>query len=78
MSVQSYLSAQKAGSRGEEWVVIEDCYQKKLWHQLTIAVLKFIKQGPHQKGDMDKLYNVFVKDFEHRVGTLSNSALAPN
>lgn len=76
MSVQSYLNAQKASSRGEEWVTIEDCYQKKLWHQLTIAVLKYIKQGPHQKGDLDKLYNVFVKDFEHRISLLALSSLA--
>ena len=67
MSVQSFISLQKAGSRSQEWIEMEDYYNRKLWHQLTLALLKYVKTGPHNPGHLSELHKTFVSDFDHRV-----------
>ena len=67
MSVQGFVSLQKAGSRSQEWIEMEDYYNRKLWHQLTLALLKYVKTGPHNPGHLSELHKTFVSDFDHRV-----------
>eukprot|EP00116_Pleurobrachia_bachei_P005552 sb/3465814/ len=75
MSIQNYLTQQKGGERSQEWVVIEDFYNKKLWHQVTMSILKYVKVGPHKSGHLTELYKVFITDFDHRISPLALSSI---
>ncbi|KAK6194798.1 hypothetical protein SNE40_000353 [Patella caerulea] len=66
-----YLSEQQRKSSGDlatEWGKIEELYNKKLWHQLTLQLLTFVKNPVFSKGDgLVKMYENFISDFEHRI-----------
>ncbi|XP_013414012.1 26S proteasome non-ATPase regulatory subunit 13 [Lingula anatina] len=74
-SVTTFLSEQQRRSSGElatEWAELEDLYSKKLWHQLTLKVLKFVKNPALATGDtLIQIYKNFIADFEHRVNPLA-------
>nr|XP_033784396.1 26S proteasome non-ATPase regulatory subunit 13 [Geotrypetes seraphini] len=74
--VQGYLQQQQSQSAGPElaavWHRLEELYNKKLWHQLTLQVLEFVQDPYFAKGDgLIKLYENFINEFEHRVNPLS-------
>jgi len=74
-NIAGYLSEQQAKSSGDlaaEWVSIEELYNKKLWHQLTLKLQTFVKHPSFAQGDaLIHLYNNFLADFEHRINHLS-------
>ncbi|XP_014661830.1 PREDICTED: 26S proteasome non-ATPase regulatory subunit 13-like [Priapulus caudatus] len=73
--VTGYLAEQQRTSCGElaaEWSKLEELYNKKLWHQLTVKVMAFVKNTEFTaKTDLMKLYENFLADFEHRINLLS-------
>ncbi|XP_062612417.1 26S proteasome non-ATPase regulatory subunit 13-like [Saccostrea cucullata] len=77
--VGAYLSEQQRKTSGEvasEWGQIEELYNKKLWHQLTLKLLNFVKNPIFSKGDgLIKMYENFIADFEHRINLLALAEL---
>lgn len=73
--VSAYLSAKQRDSSPEiatEWAAIEELYNKKLWHQLTVKLSEFIQSPAFADGDgLVKMYENFLSDFEHRINPLS-------
>lgn len=69
----NYLIEQKnSGILPNEWSQIEDLYNKKLWHQLTLKIQEMVLKTELQSGQaLIKLYENFITDFEHRINTLS-------
>ncbi|XP_077237840.1 26S proteasome non-ATPase regulatory subunit 13 homolog B [Tasmannia lanceolata] len=50
---------------------LEDLYQKKLWHQLTLKLEQFVALAVFQAGDtLIKLYHNFITDFETKINLL--------
>ncbi|XP_064490385.1 26S proteasome non-ATPase regulatory subunit 13-like isoform X2 [Ornithodoros turicata] len=73
--VNAYLTAQQANSPpelAEEWAEFEDFYNKRLWHQITLKLLKFVK-SPHMQQDeaILNLYENFIAEFENKMNPLS-------
>lgn len=75
MNVASYITSQKGGERSQEWLYMEEQYNKKLWYQLTLALIKYVKTGPHAAGHLSKLYKTFLSDFDHRISSLALSTI---
>jgi len=77
--VSGYLSEQQRKSTGDvanEWSKVEELYNKKLWHQLTLKLLQFTKNPVFAKGDgLLRMYENFLSDFEHRINPLSLAEL---
>jgi len=77
--VSGYLTDQQRKNSGDvatEWGKIEELYNKKLWHQLTLKLLEFTKNPIFAKGDgLLRLYEHFLSDFEHRINPLSLAEL---
>ncbi|XP_005107749.1 26S proteasome non-ATPase regulatory subunit 13 [Aplysia californica] len=77
--VSGYLTEQQRKSSGDvaaEWGQIEELYNKKLWHQLTLKLLQFVKNPIFARGDgLLRLYENFLSDFEHRINPLSLAEL---
>lgn len=73
--VASYLAEQQRKSSGDiasDWAELEELYNKKLWHQLTLKLNTFIKTPAFAKGDaLVRLYDNFLTDFEHRINPLA-------
>ncbi|XP_071134795.1 26S proteasome non-ATPase regulatory subunit 13-like [Mytilus edulis] len=73
--VGAFLAEQQRKATGDvatEWGQLEEFYNKKLWHQLTLRLLKFVKHPTFAKGDgLVKLYEHFISDFEHRINPLA-------
>ncbi|CAL1543220.1 unnamed protein product [Lymnaea stagnalis] len=79
-NVAGYLAEQQRKSTGDiatEWGVLEEFYNKKLWHQITLRLLQFVKNPIFAKGDgLLRLYENFLSDFEHRINPLSLAELS--
>lgn len=74
--MQSFLSEQKSGPCSQEWQGMEELYNKKLWHQLTLALVKYVKSSTsHKAGHLSQLYNTFLSDFDHRISSLALSTI---
>lgn len=71
--VQLYLSEVcSGGPLAEQWVQLHQLYDKRLWHELTEELLKFVKQEHFKtNGGLLELYEQFLSDFEHRINPLS-------
>uniref|UniRef100_A0A8C6TK59 Proteasome 26S subunit, non-ATPase 13 n=1 Tax=Neogobius melanostomus TaxID=47308 RepID=A0A8C6TK59_9GOBI len=74
--VSGYLKQQQSCSptpeMAAEWHGLEDLYNKRLWHQLTLKLTDFVKDPCFQTGDgLIQLYENFLCDFEHRINPLS-------
>jgi len=68
-----FLTEMKESSGPEmssQWVKVEELYNKKLWHQLTIALQSLIKE-PSLQDNLISLYQEFIVDFEARLDPLS-------
>ncbi|ESO09500.1 hypothetical protein HELRODRAFT_156472 [Helobdella robusta] len=56
----------------QEWSLLEELYNKKLWHQLTLRVLQFSKHPYFSENDnLIQFYQNFIIDFEHRINPLA-------
>ncbi|KAG7276845.1 hypothetical protein CRUP_007982 [Coryphaenoides rupestris] len=74
--VTGYLKQQQSTSStpemAAEWHTLEEFYNKKLWHQLTLKLGDFVKDPCFKTGDgLIQLYENFLNDFEHRINPLS-------
>ncbi|KAH0621047.1 hypothetical protein JD844_022057, partial [Phrynosoma platyrhinos] len=72
--VPGYLQQSQSSGPGQAavWHRLEELYNKKLWHQLTLQVLDFVQDPCFAQGDgLIKLYENFISEFEHRVNPLS-------
>ncbi|WAR07666.1 PSD13-like protein [Mya arenaria] len=73
--VGAYLAEQQRKSSGDvatEWGALEELYNKKLWHQLTLRVGNFVKNPIFSKGEgLIRMYENFISDFEHRINHLA-------
>ncbi|KAF8033549.1 hypothetical protein BT93_D2216 [Corymbia citriodora subsp. variegata] len=73
MAALQYLDSQRnAHPEMAEWYnALEDLYQKKLWHQLTLKLEQFVSHAVPQAGDMlIQLYHNFITDFETKINPL--------
>ncbi|CAH0390189.1 unnamed protein product [Bemisia tabaci] len=56
----------------KEWNDIEEMYNKKLWHQLTLKLLNIVKYPSLQKNEeLLSLYNNFIQIIETRINPLA-------
>ncbi|XP_033222007.1 26S proteasome non-ATPase regulatory subunit 13 [Belonocnema kinseyi] len=73
--VGTFLSQKQNVSDKEqaaEWAQLEELYNKRLWHQLTLKLETFVKHPALQKGDnLVQLYNNFLSTFENKINPLS-------
>ncbi|XP_021768335.1 26S proteasome non-ATPase regulatory subunit 13 homolog B [Chenopodium quinoa] len=73
MSALQYLDTlRSAHPELAEWYnTLADLYQKKLWHQLTLELEKFVALAVFQAGDaLIQLYHNFITDFETKINLL--------
>lgn len=55
-----------------DWAKLEELYNKKLWHQLTLKIQELVEHPTLQKGDnLIQLYNNFIYTFENKINPLS-------
>ncbi|XP_076754114.1 regulatory particle non-ATPase 9 [Xylocopa sonorina] len=73
--VNTYLSQNQNVADEElaaEWAQLEELYNKRLWHQLTLKLETFVKHPTLQKGDkLVQLYVNFLSTFENKINPLS-------
>jgi 26S proteasome regulatory subunit N9 len=70
----NFLNEQKAsGHLVTEWLELEELYNKKLWHQLTLKIQQIVHKPElsHNGTLLIDLYDKFITDFEHRINQLS-------
>lgn len=74
-SVTNYLAEKQKNSCAEtadEWSAIEELYNKKLWHQLTLKILSFVRETKFEENDaLWNMYEHFVSDFDYKINPLS-------
>eukprot|EP00128_Syssomonas_multiformis_P008960 Colp12_sorted_trinity150504_noHs@20194 len=76
--VRGYLTTQKSrhDGLGEHFSVLEDLYNRKLWHQLTTKLQQLIELPNLQTGDgLLQLYNNFIADFEGKINQLALASI---
>lgn len=56
-------------SQAPYWIAFDELYNKKLWHQLTLKLLEFIREEKPQ--NLLEIYDNFISDFEIRINQLS-------
>lgn len=67
-----YLSKKcSEGVLAEEFLKLQQLYEKRLWHELTEELLVFVKHDQFKSGGLIELYEHFLTDFEHRINHLS-------
>lgn len=68
-----FLNERKnSGVLSSDWAELEELYVKKLWHQLTLKCLEFVRKPEFKQGTvLIDMYEHFIVDFEHRINTLS-------
>ncbi|GBP73727.1 26S proteasome non-ATPase regulatory subunit 13 [Eumeta japonica] len=74
VDVSDYLSKKQAAdpNLAQDWAKLEELYNKKLWHQITIKLEQFVKHPSLQTGDnLIQLYNNFLTTFENKINPLS-------
>jgi 26S proteasome regulatory subunit N9 len=76
----SYLSGMKNSGNSdlaEKFSKVEELYNKKLWHQLTILLKEVVKLPAMQEQDrIINLYTNFIQDLESKINPLSLVMLA--
>ncbi|XP_074655076.1 26S proteasome non-ATPase regulatory subunit 13-like [Tubulanus polymorphus] len=53
------------------WGELEDLYNKKLWHQLTLRLVEVVKNNEFAGDGLVSMYDNFLADFDHRINPLS-------
>ncbi|KAL4712099.1 hypothetical protein ACJJTC_010960 [Scirpophaga incertulas] len=74
VDVNDFLSKKQASEPdiATAWANLEENYNKKLWHQLTLKLLELVNHANLQKGDnLIQLYNNFLVTFENKINPLS-------
>ncbi|XP_063836564.1 26S proteasome non-ATPase regulatory subunit 13 [Ostrinia nubilalis] len=74
VDVNDFLSKKQAAEPdiAGDWARLEELYNKKLWHQLTLKLLEFVDHPNLQTGDnLIQLYNNFLTTFENKINPLS-------
>ncbi|KXJ14016.1 26S proteasome non-ATPase regulatory subunit 13 [Exaiptasia diaphana] len=62
----------EAGPLSSEWAALEELYDKRLWHQLTLSLVEFVKNEYFEKnGGLLEMHDNFLSDFEHRINPLT-------
>lgn len=73
--VKAYLNEMKANSASPEvaqqWATLEEYYNKKLWHQLTIYLETFVNSEIFASGGLIALYENFLSEFELKLNCVS-------
>ncbi|EDO50049.1 predicted protein [Nematostella vectensis] len=73
--VKGFLSKKQSegGPLSSDWSALEELYEKRLWHQLTVKLLTFVKHEHFEKnGGLLEMYDSFLSDFEHRINPLKS------
>ncbi|XP_046975910.1 26S proteasome non-ATPase regulatory subunit 13 [Vanessa cardui] len=74
VDVNDFLSKKQTAEPelAADWAKLEELYNKKLWHQLTLKLLELVKHPSLQAGDnLIQLYNNFLTIFENKINPLS-------
>lgn len=74
IDVNDFLSKKQSAEPelASDWSKLEELYNKKLWHQLTLKVQEIVTHPTLQKGDnLIQLYNNFLTTFENKINPLS-------
>ncbi|XP_034486848.1 26S proteasome non-ATPase regulatory subunit 13 [Drosophila innubila] len=70
-TVTAYLAAQKKTTNKElaaEWTLIEELYNEKLWNELTIKLVTFVRHESLQdESALLQLYQNFISTFETKI-----------
>lgn len=76
--VEAYLASKKDSPElGEQFTQLEEFYNKKLWHQLTLGLVKMVKAPEMQQGtNLIHLYSNLISELENRMNPLSLVELA--
>lgn len=73
--VEQYLASQKESSSPEvakQFTELEEFYNKKLWHQLTLGLVKLVKMPEMQEGtQLLTLYKSLICEMENRINPMS-------
>ncbi|XP_071528008.1 26S proteasome non-ATPase regulatory subunit 13 [Panulirus ornatus] len=73
--VETYLTQKKNSSPAElskKFGELEELYNKKLWHQLTLALHKLVKEPSMRQGtELIKLYSNLIGELENKINPLS-------
>lgn len=68
--VSGYLRSKERSAdpaMAEKWAKLDELHSKRLWHQLTIQLLTFVKEPELLKGKLlIELYENFIQEFELR------------
>jgi len=76
--VNKFLTEMKSSSNADlasKWAKVEENYNKKLWHQLTVQLQAIIKE-PSMQDKLITMYKEFVADFEAKIDPLSLAFIA--
>ncbi|XP_048488025.1 26S proteasome non-ATPase regulatory subunit 13 [Plutella xylostella] len=74
VDVNDFLTKKQTNepSLAADWAKLEELYNKKLWHQVTLKLQEFVKHPFLQTGDnLIQLYNNFLSTFENKINPLS-------
>lgn len=80
-SVIAYLSAKVAETTvsspelAQEWTEVERLYNRKLWHQLTVKLLVFIKHDSFSDDGLVDLHTNLIKDLADRMSPMALVAM---
>lgn len=70
-NVTTYLAAQKKTANKDlaaDWTTLEDLYNEKLWNELTIKLIRFVRNEALQdEGALLQLYQNFISSFEMKI-----------
>ena len=72
--VKEYLTQKRSENEplSGDWALIADLYDKRLWHQLTLKLLEFVKNDHFTtNGGLLELCENFLYDFETKINPLS-------
>jgi len=76
--VNKFLTEMKSSSNADlasKWAKVEEHYNKKLWHQLTVQLQSIIKE-PSMQDNLIPMYKEFIADFESKIDPLSLAFIA--
>eukprot|EP00036_Acanthoecidae_sp_10tr_P009340 CAMPEP_0182925450 /NCGR_PEP_ID=MMETSP0105_2-20130417/9418_1 /TAXON_ID=81532 ORGANISM="Acanthoeca-like sp., Strain 10tr" /NCGR_SAMPLE_ID=MMETSP0105_2 /ASSEMBLY_ACC=CAM_ASM_000205 /LENGTH=404 /DNA_ID=CAMNT_0025063299 /DNA_START=29 /DNA_END=1239 /DNA_ORIENTATION=- len=77
MAVALYLQQKVAATQEAApdiatiWNDLDSQYSRRLWHQLTLTLLKFVHNDCFAKGGLVELYENVIRDIEDRINPLS-------
>ncbi|KAF2368925.1 Proteasome component (PCI) domain [Trinorchestia longiramus] len=78
--VEAYLASKKESSSEElskVFAELEELYNKKLWHQLTLGLVKLVKVPEMQRGtELLTLYSSLITEMENKINPFSLVELA--